>query len=122
MDMRIKATEMKLSPTTGRYLDEKLAHIEKMLGADSELARCEVELGRDAGRPRHGANIFFAEITLMRPGRDDLRATNHSESLHGAIDDVQSEIARQVRSNKRVAMRGSRKKGREVKRLMQKEA
>lgn len=100
-----------MSEAMSSYLGERLAHIEKLLANDAELARCEVELGRDAGRPRHGANIWYAEIQLVRPGQPTLRATNHSESINGAIDDAKQELERQMRNEKRVHTRVLRRAG-----------
>ena len=121
MEVRTKATGFELPQATATYLDERLAHIEKLLGESAALARCEVEVGRDAGRPRHGEHIWMAEFTLERPGYGTLRATNRSESLNGAIDDAKAEIENQIRSGKRVAQRDEREGGAEAKRLMREE-
>lgn len=100
------------------YLDERLAHIGKLLAEGAELARCEVELGRDAGRPRHGKNIWYAEIQIIRPGEPTVRVSNRSESINGAIDDVKEEVERQLRGEKRIHMRLLRKSGALAKRLL----
>lgn len=118
MDIRIKTTDYQMTPETSAYLDERLSHIEKLLDRDAELTRCEVEVGRDAGRPRHGANIWFAEINIKHPGGRLLRATNRSESINGAIDDAKEEIARQIRREKKIHIRMWRKGGSFAKRLM----
>jgi len=118
MDIRVKATDYQITPETRSYLDDRLAHLEKFLGGDAESVRCEVELGRDAGRPRHGANIWFAEIRIIMPGQDAVYARNNSESVNGAIDDVKQEIERQLRREKQVHMRVLRKGGAAVKRLL----
>ena len=118
MEIRIKATEYQLTPEIAAYLDERLAHIEKMLSEDAVYARCEVELGRAAGRPRHGSNIWFAEIQITHPGGHTIRATNNSESINGAIDDVKEEIERQLRREKQVHIRLMRKSGAMAKRFL----
>lgn len=121
MDIRTKCDGFQLPAATGEYLDERLAHIEKLLGADADLARCEVELKRDAGKPRHGANIWCAEIQILHPGGDTMRATNHAESLNGAIDDAKAELERQIRGDKRVGRREERKEGAKLKRFLHEE-
>ena len=118
MNIRIKTSDYQITPETSRYLDERIAAIEKILAEDATLARCEVEIGRDAGRPRHGANIWFAEINITHPGGRLIRATNHSESINGAIDDAKEEITRQVRQGKKIHMRMWRKSGAAFKRLL----
>jgi ribosomal subunit interface protein len=121
MDVRTKTTGFDMTEALGAYLDERIAHIEKMLGEAAATARCEVELARDAGRPRHGANIWMAEITLIRPGHEQIRATNHSESINGAIDDVKDEVAMQLRKHKQAEHGALRKEGAELKDMLREE-
>jgi len=118
METRIRTTDYELSLEVSDYLNERLAHLGKILGKEAESARCEVELGRDAGRPRHGANIYFAEINITIPGGIHARATNHSESINGAIDDVKEEVARQLRREKKLHVRVIRKSGSLAKKLL----
>ena len=95
MDIRIKATNYEMTLETRSYLDDRIASLEKFLGGDTSLVRCEVEVGRDAGRPRHGANIWFAEIHIMQPGSARVNARNNAASVNAAIDDVKEEVERQ---------------------------
>ena len=118
MDIRIKATGYELTSETREYLDGRLASLEKLLGGDTSLVRCEVELGRDAGRPRHGANLWFAEIRVIVPGGSSVYARNNSESINGAIDDVKAEVERQLRQEKKLHIRVLRKSGAALKNLM----
>ena len=118
MDIRIKVTDYQLTPETHAYLDERIAHIEKFVAHKANVARCEVELGRDAGRPRHGANIWFAEMSVIIPGRKRVYARNNSESVNGAIDDVKEEVERQLHREKRAHIRFIRKGGAILKRIM----
>src|SRR3989344_3511543 len=111
MDVRIKATDFQMTPETRAYVDERLASLQKLLTGEEDVARIEVELGRDAGRPRHGANIWFAEMHVIVPGGGHVYATNHSESINGAIDDVKEEVERQLRSEKKLHIRLYRKGG-----------
>ena len=115
MDIRVKATNYEMTQETESYLNERINTLPKFLGANADLTRCEVEIGRDAGRPRHGANIWFAEIRLIIPGEDAIYARNNSESINGAIDDVKQEIERQLRKVKRREIQGSRRVGAKIK-------
>ena len=115
MNIRIKATDYQMTPDTEAYLGERLKTLEKLLGETAELARCEVEIGRDAGRPRHGAHLYFAEIRIAPPGESPVYARNNSESVNGAIDDVKEEVERQLRKNKRRTIRLTRRVGAQVK-------
>lgn len=118
MDIRIKATNYEMNAETSDYLASRLSHIEKLLGGDAELARCEVELGRDAGRPRHGKNIWFADMQVIVPGEERIYARNNSESINGAIDDVKAEVERQLKRERKLHIRLARKSGAWAKRLM----
>jgi ribosomal subunit interface protein len=118
MDIRIKATNYELTPEVENYLDERLKSLEKFIGADLEAVRCEVELGRDAGRPRHGANIWFAEISILIPGKERAYARNNSESVNGAIDDVKEEVERKLLRERKLHRRIYRKGGAILKRIM----
>lgn len=118
MEIRIKTTDYEMTSDTSSYLDARLATIEKLLGDDASVARCEVELGRDAGRPRHGANIYFAEFTIFTPGQQVIRATNRSESVSGAIDDAKEELVRQIRRERKLHIRMWRRGGSMAKRLL----
>jgi len=117
MEIRIKSSDFEMTPDISSYLDERLAHLEKLLGTEAMSARCEIEIGRDAGRPRHG-NIYFAEMQLFNPGGKLLRATNRSESINGAIDDAKQELERQIRQDKKLHIRLLRKGGTFAKRLL----
>ena len=117
MDVRIKATDYQMTSETDAYLAPRIQSLEKLLGADSDVARCEIELGKDAGRPRHGANMWFAEIHIKYPG-GSVYARNNSESVYGAIDDVKEEVERQLRKGKRLHVRMMRRGGALAKRLL----
>ncbi len=118
MDVRTKATDYELTSEVASYIEEKLAPIEKLLGQDAETTRCEVEVGRDAGNQRHGDNMYFAEINIVSPGSEIIRATNRAQSVNAAIDDAQAEVMRQMRREKQVHVRFLRKSGAIAKRLM----
>mgnify|MGYP001559006090 FL=1 len=118
MDIRIKATNYELTTDVSAYLEERIRTLEKFLGDHADSSRCEVELGRDAGRPRHGANIWFAEIAIITPGRDRVYARNNSESINGAIDDVIEEVERELLRERKLHRRFLRKGGAILKRVM----
>ena len=118
MDIRTKSTNYELTPEVEQYLNDRLATLEKLLADKADVARCEIELGRDAGRPRHGANIYFAEVRIVVPGGAEVYARNNSESINGAIDDVKEEIEQQLRKQKRAQSDFVRKSGATLKWLM----
>ena len=118
MDVRTKATDYQITEEVQSYLEQRISALEKFLSHDADIARIEVELGRDAGRPRHGKNIWFAEISVIVPGQDRVFARNNSESVNGAIDDVKEEVERQLRRARKIHIRFIRRGGRILKGLM----
>ena len=118
MNVRIKATDYEITPEVRMYLDQRVASLAKLLTGFEDVARIEVEIGRDAGRPRHGANIWFAEMQVIVPGQERIYARNNSESVNGAIDDVKEEAERQLRRERKIHIRLYRKGGALAKRLM----
>lgn len=118
MDIRIKATDYEMTSEASAYLDERTAAIEKMLGGDAHAARLEVELGRAAGRPRHGDHLYFAEMHLRYPGGGEVRATNNEPTINAAIDNAKEELLRQLRKERKGSMRTIRKTGAAIKRWM----
>ncbi|MBI2610505.1 HPF/RaiA family ribosome-associated protein [Candidatus Kaiserbacteria bacterium] len=118
MDVRVKTTDFQMTPDVRDYLDQRVDSLAKLLTGVEDVARIEVELGRDAGRPRHGKNIWFAEIQVIVPGQDRVYARNNSESVNGAIDDVKEEVERQLRRERKLHIRLYRKGGALAKRLL----
>lgn len=118
MNTRIKSTDYKITPETRKYLDVRLVALEKLLGKDAELARCDVEVGRDTGHRRHGEHVWFAEITLVVPGGVHARATNRGSTINEAIDDVKEEVERQLRKAKKSKITRTREGGARAKRFL----
>ena len=118
MDVRTRATGFELSPETSAYLDQKLASLEKVLGTDAELARCEVELSRSGGAQRHGEYVWLAEIQIIYPGGRRLVARNQEPTINAAIDNAQDEAMMQLRKERRLHSRVLRRTGAAVKRWM----
>ncbi len=118
MDIRIKTSDYEMTPETAQYLDDRLEALEKILGEDGHKTRCEVEIGRDGGGSRHGANMWFAEIHLFAPGKGQVYARNNAESVNIAIEDAKEEAMQQLRKNKRLHRRVLRKGGAVLKRFI----
>jgi ribosomal subunit interface protein len=118
MNTRIKSKDYQITPEVTDYLNVRLLTLEKLLGTDADLARCEVELGRDAGNQKHGEHIWFAEIMITAPNGMRARATNRASGINAAIDDVKEEVERQLRREKQAHIRIMRKGGAALKRLI----
>lgn len=117
MDVRIKTNDYQMTPETHAYIEERVASFAKLLGGHDDVARCEVEVGKDAGGQRHGANLWFAEMHVVYP-HGSVFARNNSESINGAIDDAKEEVMRQLRRDKQLHVRLMRRGARLAKRLI----
>lgn len=115
MNIRIKTKDFELSSAVRKYLDIRIAAFEKLLGSDATVSQCEVELGRAAGRPRHGDHLYFAEFTIRAPRRKLVRATNNESTINAAIDNAKEEAAKQLRKQKTVMRSSAKKDGARVK-------
>ncbi len=89
-----------MTSDTSDYLYNKIAVLEKMLGADAEQARCEVEVGKATGRHKHSDYQFFAEIQIKPPRGKRLVARNSEPTTNAAIDRAKEEMKRQLRTYK----------------------
>ena len=116
METRIKGTDYTVTSEIKNYLHERLETVERHLGADAELALCEVELGRSVGHSRNG-EVWRAEINLTHQ-KEFVRATSSAESINAAIDKVKDEILDQLHTNKHIHRRLLRKGGNFLKGLM----
>lgn len=121
MNIRIKTTDYEMPPDVSAYLDERIAAIEKLLGADALVARLEVEIARAAGNQRHGDHMWRAEFLLAYPGSEPVRASNNAATVNAAIDDAKQELARQLRSGRKSSRTLMRRAGAAIKRLMRME-
>ncbi len=118
MNIRIKTSRATMTPAIQKYLDGRVASIEKLLGGRADSVRLEVELGVAAGGKQHSDYMWYAELHLMAPGERPLYARNHAATVNAAIDDVKEEMERQIRKEKRATATKRRKGGREVKRVL----
>jgi|SRR3989344_730430 len=98
MDLRIKTSDYDMPREVSAYLDDKIDSIQKLLGADADTARCEVELGRGVGHSQQG-DVWRVEIIVHRQGERHI-ATATGESVNAAIDVAKDEILQQLRKSK----------------------
>jgi ribosome-associated translation inhibitor RaiA len=120
MDIRIKATNFELKESISSYLDERVATIERHIGADAETARLEVEVGRDAGHSEKGDN-WFCEFQLRIPGGNYARVVAKAVTVQAAIDEAKDELLRKVRTSKKEHAGFLRKSGAALKRMLRME-
>ena len=114
MDIRIKATDFEMNSQVQDYLDDRLLAIEKHMGGDAEIARCEVELGRAAGHSQTGEN-WFAELQVHVPGNDVVRVVAYDTTVNAAIDAAKDELLGRLKKDRTKRFARTRKAGAKIK-------
>src|SRR4051812_27960828 len=117
MDIRIRANGFQLTSAIEDYVQQRVATLEKMLGEDANISRCEVELGRSSGK-EHSEYAWVAEIQIIQPGGSRVVARNQEATIQAAIDKAKDEAAMQLRKEKRTSTRVLRKTGAAIKKWM----
>ena len=112
MEVKIKKTNVELTPDVAAYLDKKLQAFEKFIG-DDPTAICEVELGKTTKHHQTG-NIFFAEITLTGAG-SQFRVVSEEGTLMAAIDKAKDALLLELGKSKKRMLTLSRHAGAAVK-------
>jgi len=91
MKLKIKATNLKLTPEIKNYVQEKMDMLDKYMGETRPL-NCDFEVGLTTHHHLKG-EIFMAEANLNLPG-ELLRVTKTEKVLFKAIDKVKDHLAR----------------------------
>lgn len=106
MQIRIKATNLKLTPEIKAYVQEKMDMLEKYLG-NIQVLHCDVEVGMSVGGQSSG-EIYRTEVNLDVPG-ELLRVEKTEKELFKAIDKVKDHLARSIRRYKQKRINKERK-------------
>lgn len=114
MDLRIKTTDYQMVNEVSDYIGERMAAIEKHLGAEAGAARLEINVGRASGK-HTSDHMWFAEIDVRAPGGTHAHAKNHEDSINAAVDRAKEEIMTQLHKGKQFHRRWLRKTGAAIK-------
>jgi ribosomal subunit interface protein len=99
MKHNIKTTNIFLTSAISEYLDKKLTHLDKFIKPeDKETVMCYVDIGKTTNHHKTG-DIFKAEFTLHIRGKS-IRAVSEQEDLYAALDEVNDETAKELKSYK----------------------
>lgn len=89
MQLKIKASNMTLTPAIRSYFQEKMDMIEKYLG-NIPVTHCDVEVDKCVGG-QHKGDIFRAEVNLDVPHKL-LRVERQAKDIYKAIDKVKNHL------------------------------
>lgn len=116
MKIKIKATNMPLTPLVDDYLRKKIALIEKLISSDDTSADLHVEVGKTSAHHKSG-DVFRAEFNLHIAGKD-FYVEREAGDLLAAIDEAKDELADTMRSHKNKRMTLIRRGGQKIKELI----
>jgi len=106
-----------MTPEVSDYLDERIGALKKFVDEDDETARCDVEIGRTAGRSNRADDQWRAEFNLVCAS-GVFRTEAAAATVNAAIDEAKDELLRQLRKSKRKGIYVARRVGARVKRFL----
>lgn len=118
MRVVVKGTHVELTPALNAYIEEKLvASMRKFMdNRDSSLPLLEIEFERTT-RHHHKGKIWRAEAN-MTFGKIMIRGEAYGEDPHEAIDLLEEELKREVKSFKEKTKTKARTTARDIKRKL----
>jgi len=115
MDIRIKTTDIVMSPALSDYANKCLDKVSKTVGDDPTI-QCDLELARTTKHHLKG-DVYCAEIHIVGEGIDAYASVDR-EDLNLAINDVRDEIVHKLRSDKGKRISYVRRGGAKVKAMI----
>ena len=93
MRIIIQATNIEHTNAIDSYVAKRLKELERMLKPKEESSLVRVEVGKSD--KHHKGGNFFAEVMLHAGGKD-FRVVKRGADLYAAIDEIATEIVREV--------------------------
>ncbi len=94
----IKATGIELTPAIRAYVEEKVAHVDKLIPASDTTAHADVEVGQTTKHHQSG-NVFRTEINLVSK-QGSFRIEIEEADLYASIDRAKDELMDEIRDRK----------------------
>jgi putative sigma-54 modulation protein len=114
MNISTKATNIELTPALKDYAEKRMKGIEKFIGTDATVA---VAIGKTTAHHK-GGDVFEASATITTVLGKTYHAASEKSDLYEAIDDVRSEIVREITNEKGKRDSLFRRGARKVKNLL----
>jgi putative sigma-54 modulation protein len=96
MSITIKSTLIELTPALTDYTEKRLSSIKKYTEGEPQMA---VEIGKTTMHHRNG-DVYRAEVNVTTALGRQYRAVSEKSDLYEAIDDVRTEIIRELKAGK----------------------
>lgn len=114
MNISITATNLELTPSLKDYVEKRLRTIAKFTAGDPKIA---VDIGKTSMHHRQG-EFFGAKVIVITPLGKQYVASSEKTDLYEAIDDVRSEIVRELSSDKGRRITLFRRGAQRIKRML----
>ena len=114
MNISIKSTNIDLTPALRDYAEKRLKSIVKFTEGDADI---KVELGKISGHHKQG-DIFQASVNVTTPLGKTYHAASAKADMYEAIDDIRSEVVREITSTKGKQETLFRRGARKIKKLL----
>jgi len=110
MKITIKATNLKLTPSLKKYIEEKINGLEKFIpnlkekNYSSEKGKPPFEAWVEVGKTtvhHYKGKVFRAECQIRLPGKS-LRAESIKEDLYLALDEIKDELQREIKKHRQI--------------------
>ncbi len=98
MQIKIKRTNITLTPNIEAYLDKKLETLQRFVDAGDGTALCEVEMEKMTHHQT--GDVFIAEINLMLGGKQ-FRVVAQEATPMAAIDGAKDQMLLELGRNKK---------------------
>lgn len=96
MNISIKASNIELTPALKDYAEKRMSSITKFTEGDADIL---VDIGKTTAHHK-GGEIFQASVNVTTPLGKQYHAVTQKADLYEAIDDIRSEVVREITSAK----------------------
>jgi ribosomal subunit interface protein len=96
MSISIKSTLIELTPALQDYTEKRLQSITKYTEGDCQIV---VDIGKTTNHHKNG-EFYLASVNVITPLGKQYHAVSEKLDLYEAIDDIRSEIVREIKSGK----------------------
>lgn len=114
--IQFKGTNVGLDPMLQTLVEQKFTTLEKYIGDETDV-KCEVEFEKETGNHHNTGNIHRVEVNLFFAGKM-YRAEASRDSFQTAIDEVQSDLDRELRKANEKQETLLKKGGRKIKEML----
>lgn len=113
--IQIKATNIELTDAIRDYIEKKFSIISKFVD-EKQIERMYIDVGKTTNHHKHG-DVFRAECNATISGKK-YYATSEQGELYAAIDDLQTELVREINGEKGRARKLWRRGAQKIKTLL----